>query len=114
MTMTIADQVTLALHLYDNPELTKLRTACRVRNCKAEAISFYHNGTWYSILKSRGKITAVLIAPVMDDIKKVYIINIGAFDRIGKRHLNKFHEIKNISYGMNIPVVTLEGLQNIC
>ena len=113
MTMTFADQVTLALHLYDNPELTKLRTAVRLRNCKAESISFYHSGTWYSVLKSRGKIAAVLIAPVMDDIKKTYIINIGAFDRTGKRHLAKWHNIKSVTYGLNIPVVTVEGMENI-
>ena len=121
MTMTFADQVVMVTHLYDNPQLTKLRCAVRLRNCKAESISFGKDKgkfclsfpTWYGVLKSRGRVIAVLIAPIMDDITKTHIINIGAFDRTGKRHLTKWHEIKSIGYGLNIPIINIEGMDNI-
>ena len=111
MTMTFADQVVLATHLYDHPELTKLRCAVRLPNCNAESISFFHNGTWYSILKSRGKIVAVLRCE--PDKDNAHIINIGAFDRTGKRHLAKWASIKERTYEHSIPIVDVERMENI-
>ena len=111
MTMTFADQVTLALHLYDNPDLTQVRSSYRLPRCNAESIGFYHNGVWYGVLKSRGKVVAVLLSEANKN--NVHIINIAAFDRTGKRHLAKWVTIKEAVYGVTIPVFDVEGLQNI-
>ena len=111
MKMTFADQVTLALHLYDNPELTTVRSAYRLPRCKAESIGFYHNGTWYGVLKSRGKVVAVLLSEANKN--NVHIINIAAFDRTGKRHLAKWARIKEAVYGVKIPVFDVEGMTNV-
>lgn len=111
MTMTFADQVILALHLYDHPELTQVRSAYRLPRCNAESIGFYSNGVWYGVLKSRGKVVAVLLSEANKN--NVHIINIAAYDHTGKRHLAKWVAIKERVYGMTIPVFDVEGMANV-
>jgi len=108
--MTFADQVILALHLYDNPELTQVRSSYRLPRCNAESIGFYRDGTWYSVLKSRGTIIAVLISG--DNILP-HMITIGSLDRTGRRHMDKWHRIKNAVYNMDIPIFSMEGTNSI-
>lgn len=104
------DEVKTAISLYENPNKTCLRCAVRLPKCNAESVSFTTQEpvkNWYSVLKSRGKIIAVLVAPPPERTREVHIINVAANDHTGKRHLAKWVAMKERTYETIIPIYNI-------